>query len=121
MSIEKPQIVLDFDGVLHSYTSGWQGISEIPDLPVSGTQAFLEKALQHFRIAVFSQRSKAAAGRIAMQCWVAHHMGEDLAQQLTFPAEKPICLVTIDDRVLPFTGSWPSIERIKNFKSWQGR
>jgi hypothetical protein len=121
MSIEKPQIVLDFDGVVHSYTSGWQGVDEIPDLPTIGTQAFLEEALQHFRIAIFSQRSKAAIGRAAMQRWFLHHMGDNITTQLTFPMEKPICLVTIDDRVLPFTGSWPSIERIKNFKSWQGR
>jgi len=121
MATEKPQIVLDFDGVLHSYTSGWQGVDEIPDLPVNGSQAFLEEALKHFRVAIFSQRSQASIGRAAMQRWFFKHMGDDLTTQLTFPTEKPICLVTIDDRVIPFNGSWPSIERIANFKSWQGR
>ena len=37
----KPIICLDFDGVIHSYTSGWKGAAVIPDPPVPGALEFI--------------------------------------------------------------------------------
>ena len=38
----KKTVVFDFDGVIHSYASGWKGTTCIPDPPVHG----IEKALK---------------------------------------------------------------------------
>ena len=37
---------------------------------------------------------------------------------LQFPEHKPPAFLTIDDRVLRFDGSWPTIETITDFKPW---
>ena len=36
-----PTVVFDFDGVIHSYTSGWKGVANIPDPPVPGIREAL--------------------------------------------------------------------------------
>lgn len=55
--MSKPTLCLDFDGVLHSYSSGWKGADIIPDPPVAGAADFIIEAQQHFIVAVYSSRS----------------------------------------------------------------
>lgn len=136
MTHRKPILCLDFDGVLHSYTSGWQGAAVIPDKPTPGAFNFLYEAIAHFNVQVYSSRSGQAGGIQAMQKWVkkrafefwdmdqlatykeAKNMVHRLMSALTWPTEKPPAMVTIDDRALTFTGKWPSIEFLQKFKPW---
>ena len=37
-------LCLDFDGVIHSYSSGWKGADVIPDPPVPGALRFIADA-----------------------------------------------------------------------------
>ena len=39
--MSKPILCLDFDGVIHSYSSGWKGAAVIPDPPVDGAMRFI--------------------------------------------------------------------------------
>lgn len=125
----KPILCLDFDGVIHSYTSGWKGADAIPDPPVAGALAFLLEAMKHFRVAIFSSRSNQDGGIKAMREWLGY-WSVDPSQGLPpdtdygqfglieWPTEKPPAFVGIDDRVLTFTGEWPSIDALKSFKPW---
>jgi hypothetical protein len=61
---------LDFDGVIHSYSSGWQGARVIPDPPVPGALEFIVKATEHFDVQIFSSRSHQFGGRRAMKRWL---------------------------------------------------
>ena len=65
-----PAECLDFDGVLHSYTSGWKGADVIPDPPVEGAIAFLREAVKHFQVEIFSSRSHQPGGGYAMRDWL---------------------------------------------------
>ncbi len=126
----RPLLCLDFDGVIHSYTSGWKGASIIPDPPVEGAMEFIWNASDHFRIAIFSSRSNQPGGMKAMILYVRHHfleywlgvggkpVCEDKLASIEWPLEKPAAFVTLDDRAITFDGTWPSIETLKNFKPW---
>jgi hypothetical protein len=124
--VTKPILCLDFDGVIHSYTSGWKGADVIPDPIVPGAISFMLGAMAHFRVAVFSSRSNQPGGIPAMRtylriesgnCWYDSPAGPGL-ENVEWPTEKPPALVTIDDRAITFTGEWPDIETLKAFKPW---
>lgn len=121
----KPILCIDFDGVLHSYESGWQGAAVVIDPPVKGAIEFLRLAVQHFRVAVYSSRSGQPGGINAMRSWLEMHiMDQDPNRagpwylEIEWPTEKPPALVTLDDRALTFTGEWPEMGTLLEFKPW---
>ena len=115
----KPILCLDFDGVCHSYESGWKGKTVIPDPPVEGLFRFLGMASQYFDIAIYSTRSNTSEGREAMQEWFGKWYPTNMEFiSLAFPETKPPAFVSLDDRVLTFTGEWPNPETLRNFKPW---
>lgn len=129
--MSKPILCLDFDGVIHSYTSGWRGAAIIVDKPVPGAVGFLHAATNEFEIHIFSSRSNQEGGIKAMQMWLEIVIIETFGmlppwfnlikwptELIKWPTEKPPAHVTIDDRAITFTGVWPSINDLKNFKPW---
>jgi hypothetical protein len=129
--MSKPILCLDFDGVIHSYASGWKGADVIPDPPVDGAMKFIWDATDHFRVAIFSSRSNQPGGLSAMKAWVSHHFrgywgthatqADDKLSDIEWPTEKPAAMITLDDRALTFEGVWPDIETLKEFQPWNKR
>lgn len=118
--MKKPIICLDFDGVLHSYTSGWKGINVISDLPTRGAIKFLQDLINCgcFKVAIFSSRSATELGIDAIKSWLRRHGFYDI-DEVDFPATKPPAHLTIDDRAMTFKGVWPSIEELQNFEPYR--
>lgn len=81
----KPILCLDFDGVIHSYTSGWKGASVIPDPPVPGALEFIVKAMWTHEVHILSSRSHQWGGKRAMKRWLIEHL-EALGTQPELPA-----------------------------------
>lgn len=71
---EKAILVLDFDGVIHSYSSGWEGASVVSDPPVAGAIVAVLTYLKHYRVAIYSSRSHQWGGKRAMQKWLKKHL-----------------------------------------------
>ena len=124
-----PILCLDFDGVLHSYTSGWQGAEVISDPPTTGMIDFLYEAIQHFDVCIYSSRSHQAGGIEAMMDWIAEHDRQwrvrrelvsrtPLLSSIRFPVVKPAAFLTIDDRAMTFNGVWPPMALLLAFKPW---
>jgi len=72
--LSKPILVLDFDGVIHGYQSGWKGASIIPDPPVPGALEFIVGALDKFEVHILSSRSHQWGGRRAMKEWLRDYL-----------------------------------------------
>ena len=114
----KRTIVLDFDGVIHSYTSGYQGRFTIPDPPVEGIADAIRELRKDFRVVVVSTRCQYTGGVSAVIGWL-HKWG---IQVDDVRATKPPAVVYVDDRALCFDGDAAALpDKIRNFKTWQGK
>ena len=116
--MNKPILCVDFDGVIHSYTSGWQGADVVADGPVPGAIDFLSRATDYFDVCIYSSRSSQPEGREAMGAALAEWIREwaqDADADATPPvvrmvAEKPAAFLTLDDRAICFEGDFAALD-----------
>lgn len=111
-----PTVVFDFDGVLHSYASGWRGTTEIPDPPVPGMREVIGELRERgYKVVVVSTRCIGPEGTGA----VKRYLKENQIEVDDVLAEKPPAICYVDDRAICFDGNTDGlIEKIVNFKSW---
>jgi hypothetical protein len=124
-------LCVDFDGVLHFYTSGWRGADVITDGPVPGAMAWLADVTSNrrFEVCIYSSRSKEPGGIDAMKRWlesalthdVCSEIAEETLTRLSFPTTKPAASLMIDDRAFLFEGVFPSVSEMLAFKPWNKR
>lgn len=127
-----PIICVDFDGVIHSYKSGWHGANVVMDEPVPGAiewlisflpEPFKEKEYPGGKpiVCIYSARSDQLGGIKAMQEWLigfglpSDYITENILQ---FPKTKPPAFLTIDDRCIRFNGVFPTENEMVNFIPW---
>ena len=112
----KRTVVFDFDGVIHSYTSGWKGESTIPDKPVLGIkEAISEIRKAGYEVVVVSTRCATSDGIKAVNKYLLEN--EIVVDRVC--KEKPPAIVYIDDRAICFDGKTDKLlDKINNFKPW---
>lgn len=114
-------VLVDFDGVIHSYKSGWLGVDKIPDHPVKGAFGWLTEMVEHFDVRIFSARCNDTAGVVAMIKWFRKwQLPEEVLQRLGFEPGKPSAFALIDDRAIAFAGSFAGLgrEQLGRFVPW---
>ena len=98
-----PTVSFDFDGVIHSYRSGWKGAAVIPDPPVEGIKEVIEQLISDGLCVVICS-SRAESFMVQIQ------------------ARKVPSIVHVDDRTICFDGRANNLyEQIINFKPWYER
>ena len=128
---DKPLLCVDWDGVIHSYSSGWQGADVVSDPPTPGALDWLREATDHFEVCIYSSRSSQPGGIAAMKealiGWIDEAAAFDSYSappawygKLQWPTSKPAAFLTIDDRALRFTGDWARFDpkTLLAFKPW---
>lgn len=114
-------VAIDFDGVIHSYVSGWTGPNPI-DPPVPGAaEAIREYLDEGFEVVIYSTRAETPEGRWGIGEYIRHHVGEEVLQHPKFriTSGKPIAVLYIDDRGFMFQGRFPTPDYLRRFAPWK--
>ena len=114
----KQTVVFDFDGVIHSYKSGWTNAHTVLDEPVEGIKEALKNIKEAgYEVIIVSARCQYQMGADAIHDWLEKY---DLRQYIDdIVKEKPPAIVYIDDRAICFDGKPETLlGKIKAFKPW---
>lgn len=133
-------IAVDFDGVIHSYTSPWVDPHVIPDPPTEGALDWLKAMCVSFDVVIFSTRCRTWRGRRAIRRWLwTWDTGgpcQELARypfaawedtcvlgQVSLKHKKPPALIYLDDRAMRFEGpgTFPTKSEIHRAIPWHKR
>ena len=108
-------LCFDFDGVIHSYMSGWNGYTNADDKPVEGIKEALNILKEEYEIVIYSSRCKYKEG---IAC-IKNYMKKYNLFYDSISDKKRIAWLTIVDRAICFDGNTDNLmKNIKNFKSW---
>lgn len=113
---KKQTVAFDFDGVIHSYKSGWQGIDNIPDPPVDGVRETIDELREiGYSVVIYSTRCSTDSGRVAVHNYLENN---DIIVDGLY-ADKPPAICYVDDRAICFDGNVSGlVDKIQDFKSW---
>lgn len=94
-----PALGVDFDGVVHKYSDGWQG-GVVYDTPMPGAAEALAELSQYFRLIIFTSRTDLAP----VEQWLQDN---DLGKYFVeVTNQKPVAAAYLDDRGIRFDGGW---------------
>jgi ribonucleotide monophosphatase NagD (HAD superfamily) len=116
-------LAIDFDGVIHGYSKGWNG-GEIYDPPVEGVAEALQRFKEEgYKIYIYSTRSNKTFRKTdepeqkpLMEAYLKEH---NIPFDKIWNFGKPMAHIFIDDRALKFEGDWKqTTDDVLEYKTW---
>lgn len=135
----RPSLGVDFDGVIHSYTTPHVAAHIIPDPPVieQGTDRnaieWLWDMQLDYEVFIFTTRGLTWRGRRAIRKWLKLWASKEVRpgfnywdkygvqgiSRIQVTAKKLPALMYVDDRAFRFTGdNFPSAQRVRGMRPW---
>jgi hypothetical protein len=113
-------VSLDFDGVIHSYTSKWTVAHHIPDPPVPGAIEMIKEYIDHgFKLVIQTTRAHTHEGIAAIEKYLKDNgLADSYLGRITITDQKLAAVMYIDDRGYHFEGYFPTPKQIEEFKPW---
>lgn len=124
------KVAVDWDGVIHSYVSGWKGHSVLPDPPVEGAIAWLaDLHAAGIEVVFFTCRFTNWSNEIpwpkVRDACIKYLIDNGLAPEIANSFEwwagegKPRVDLYVDDHGFRFEGTFPTVQEVKGLKdSW---
>ncbi len=103
--VRRSTLAVDFDGVIHAYSKGWQG-GAIYDELVDGCTEALRQLHKRYRLVIFTARHDLGA----VNDYLAEHRIAHLFEDVT--NRKPMAVAYLDDRGVTFTGWAAALEAL---------
>jgi hypothetical protein len=113
-------VVVDFDGVLHSYIQPWTRADVIKDPPTPGAIEWLNHMAENasYKVVIVSTRAQLSVGKSAIRNWLLKYDCK-CAMTIEITDQKPPATMYIDDRAWHFDGSnFPTLRQIAAFAPW---
>ena len=118
----KYTVAVDFDGVIHSYSTPWVAAHIINDPPVPGAIEWLNEIGKKFKVVIFTTRGATEAGREAVRNYLEGYGLETNGKPIHVTHEKVAALIYVDDRGYRFDGTnFPTAEQIHKMLPWNKR
>jgi 5'(3')-deoxyribonucleotidase len=102
----KKTIAVDFDGVIHKYSAGWQN-GTIYDVPVDGAFEGLSKLIEEYNVVIHTTRENHEDVRRWMR---KYFIQTPWVETIEITSTKPKAIAYIDDRAIRFT-SWEDVRK----------
>lgn len=132
------RIAIDFDNVVHSYTSPWSHAADIADPPLPGAIAWLERltsegAQVFLHTCRFTQDYPQAAGFLAadpvvvegaVRTWLqVHGLSAAAAARIVMwaYAGKPYADAYVDDKAIAFCGEYYGVDALRDIVAFHKR